>query len=273
MQNNSIIGFIGAGNMTNAIIKGLIDNGYNKDNIIISDIDDNLLKKRQQEFAIKTYNKNSDILINCDIVILAVKPQNLHLVCLEIKDYVSEKNLILSIVAGINLANIYKWLGKKAKIIRAMPNTPILVKKGVVGLFANELVANKEKNVIDLILSKVSSCFWLKEEQEIDAITAISGSGPAYFLMLMEIMTAAAIEIGIDEKIAKEITIKTALGASIMADNSDKDSKQLRVDITSKKGTTEAAINYLEEQKFRDIMTKAIKMAFNRAKALQKEIK
>ena len=272
MQNNSTIGFIGAGNMTNAIIKGLIDNGYDKDNIKISDIDKSLLKQRNKQFGIDTYNKNIQICKNCDIVILAVKPQILNIICTEIKEHIDTNHLIISIAAGISLADIYHWLNKKHTIIRAMPNTPVLVKQGVIGLFANDLVSSKQKARVVSILSTISYCFWVEKEEIIDIITAISGSGPAYFLLLMQIITETAINMGIDEKIAKEITIQTALGTSIMAANNSKDSKQLRSDITSKKGTTEAAINYLQDQNFESIIAKSIRIAINRARELHAEI-
>lgn len=272
MQSKLVIGFIGSGNMANAIIQGLVDNNYNKNNIKISDIDKSLLEKRKQQFGVDTYNENKDICSNCDVVILAVKPQILNTICTEIKHHIKKDNLIISIAAGVSVDSIYRWLDKKHALIRAMPNTPILVKQGVTGLFANNLVSTEQKELIASLLSNISYCFWVEKEETIDAVTAISGSGPAYFLLMMQAITKAATSIGIEENIAKEITTRTILGTSIMADNSNKDLQQLRFDITSKKGTTEAAIDYLQNKNFENIINTAIKIAFNRAKELKSEM-
>ncbi len=272
MENKTVIGFIGAGNMAYAMIKGLLSNGFDAKNINVSDSNDELLIKRQSELNVTTYSDNGSLLDNSDIVVFAVKPQVLSMVCLQLKNKVKPNHLFVSIVAGIRGNDINRWLGGNFALVRTMPNTPALFQSGVTGLFANELVSNQQKELVTSILSSVGECFWVDEEKLIDAITAISGSGPAYFFLLMQSITQAAIALGLDEKTANSLSIQTSLGASLMATKSGKDSKTLRSEVTSPNGTTQAAIESFQDQNFEGIVAAATRAAYDRARELSNDL-
>ena len=272
MENETVIGFIGAGNMAYALINGLLNNGYNSKNIKVSDPNDELLRKREAELNVTTYANNPSLVEVCDIIVFAVKPQVLSEVCLELREKVNPKHLFISIVAGIRVNDINRWLGGNYSLVRTMPNTPALMQHGVTGLFQNELVNDEQKALVTTILSSVGDCFWVNEEKLIDAITAISGSGPAYFFLLMQSMTQAGMALGLDEKTAKELSVQTAFGASLMATKSGKDPKTLRTNVTSPNGTTQAAIESFQDQNFEGIVASATRAAFDRARELSTEL-
>ena len=272
MENKTVIGFIGAGNMAYALIKGLLNNGFNANQINISDPNEELLRNRESELKVSTYSDNASLLSNSDVIFFAVKPQVLSSVCLELKGIVKSKHLFVSIVAGIRSSDINRWLGGNFSLIRTMPNTPALFQAGVTGLFANELVDNEQKSLVSSILSSVGECFWVNEEKLIDAITAISGSGPAYFFLLMESMKQAGIALGLDEEIANSLSIQTAYGASLMANKTGKDSRTLRAEVTSPNGTTQSAIESFQDQNFEGIVANATRAAYDRARELSNEL-
>ena len=272
MENKTVIGFIGAGNMAYALIKGLLNNGFNANQINISDPNEELLLNRESELKVTTYSDNTSLLSNSDIIFFAVKPQVLSSVCLELKGVVKSKHLFVSIVAGIRSSDINRWLGGNFALIRTMPNTPALFQSGVTGLFANEVVDNEQKSLVESILSSVGECFWVNEEKLIDAITAISGSGPAYFFLLMESMKQAGMALGLDEEIANSLSIQTAYGASLMANKTGKDSRTLRTEVTSPNGTTQSAIESFQDQNFEGIVANATRAAYDRARELSNEL-
>ena len=272
MENKTVIGFIGAGNMAYALIKGLLNNGFDANQINISDPNEELLQSRESELEVTTYSDNTSLLSNSDIIFFAVKPQVLSSVCLELKGVVKSKHLFVSIVAGIRSSDINRWLGGNFALIRTMPNTPALFQTGVTGLFANELVNNEQKSLVSSILSSVGECFWVNEEKLIDAITAISGSGPAYFFLLMESMKQAGMALGLDEETANSLSIQTAYGASLMANKTGKDSRTLRTEVTSPNGTTQSAIESFQDQNFEGIVANATRAAYDRARELSNEL-
>jgi len=272
MENKTVIGFIGAGNMAYALIKGLLNNGFDANQINISDPNEELLLNRESELKVTTYSDNTSLLINSDIIFFAVKPQVLSSVCLELKGVVKSKHLFVSIVAGIRSSDINRWLGGNFALIRTMPNTPALFQSGVTGLFANEVVDNEQKSLVESILSSVGECFWVNEEKLIDAITAISGSGPAYFFLLMESMKQAGMALGLDEETANSLSIQTAYGASLMANKTGKDSRTLRTEVTSPNGTTQSAIESFQDQNFEGIVANATRAAYDRARELSNEL-
>ena len=272
MENKTVIGFIGAGNMAYALIKGLLNNGFDANQINISDPNEELLLNRESELKVTTYSDNTSLLSNSDIIFFAVKPQVLSSVCLELKGVVKSKHLFVSIVAGIRSSDINRWLGGNFSLIRTMPNTPALFQSGVTGLFANELVDNEQKSLVSSILSSVGECFWVNEEKLIDAITAISGSGPAYFFLLMESMKQAGMALGLDEETANSLSIQTAYGASLMANKTGKDSRTLRAEVTSPNGTTQSAIESFQDQNFEGIVANATRAAYDRARELSNEL-
>jgi len=272
MENKTVIGFIGAGNMAYALIKGLLNNGFDANQINISDPNEELLQSRESELEVTTYSDNTSLLSNSDIIFFAVKPQVLSSVCLELKGVVKSKHLFVSIVAGIRSSDINRWLGGNFALIRTMPNTPALFQSGVTGLFANEVVDNEQKSLVESILSSVGECFWVNEEKLIDAITAISGSGPAYFFLLMESMKQAGMALGLDEETANSLSIQTAYGASLMANKTGKDSRTLRTEVTSPNGTTQSAIESFQDQNFEGIVANATRAAYDRARELSNEL-
>ena len=272
MENKTVIGFIGAGNMAYALIKGLLNNGFDASQINISDPNEELLLNRESELKVTTYSDNTSLLSNSDIIFFAVKPQVLSSVCLELKGIVKSKHLFVSIVAGIRSSDINRWLGGNFALIRTMPNTPALFQSGVTGLFANEVVDNEQKTLVESILSSVGECFWVNEEKLIDAITAISGSGPAYFFLLMESMKQAGMALGLDEETANSLSIQTAYGASLMANKTGKDSRTLRSEVTSPNGTTQSAIESFQDQNFEGIVANATRAAYDRARELSNEL-
>ena len=272
MENKTVIGFIGAGNMAYALIKGLLNNGFDANQINISDPNEELLRNRESELKVTTYSDNASLLSNSDVIFFAVKPQVLSNVCLELKGIVKSKHLFVSIVAGIRSSDINRWLGGNFALIRTMPNTPALFQSGVTGLFANELVDNEQKSLVSSILSSVGECFWVNEEKLIDAITAISGSGPAYFFLLMESMKQAGMALGLDEETANSLSIQTAYGASLMANKTGKDSRTLRAEVTSPNGTTQSAIESFQDQNFEGIVANATRAAYDRARELSNEL-
>ena len=272
MENKTVIGFIGAGNMAYALIKGLLSDGFEAKNINVSDANPELLEKRSSELGVTVQPDNVSLLTNSDIVVFAVKPQVLSVVCHELKNKASSDQLFVSIVAGIKSKDINRWLGGDFALVRTMPNTPALFQSGVTGLYANELVNDLQKKSVNLLLSAVGECFWVNEENLLDAITAISGSGPAYFFLMMQSMKQAAMALGLDEDTADALSIKTSLGASIMATNSGKDSRTLRAEVTSPNGTTQSAIETFQDQNFEGIVAAATRAAYDRARELSQEL-
>jgi len=272
MENKTVIGFIGAGNMAYALIKGLLSDGFEAKNINVSDANPELLEKRSSELGVTAQPDNVSLLNNSDIVVFAVKPQVLSVVCHELKNKASTDQLFVSVVAGIKSKDINRWLGGDFALVRTMPNTPALFQSGVTGLYANELVNDLQKKSVNLLLSAVGECFWVNEENLLDAITAISGSGPAYFFLMMQSMKQAAMALGLDEDTADALSIKTSLGASIMATNSGKDSRTLRAEVTSPNGTTQSAIETFQDQNFEGIVAAATRAAYDRARELSQEL-
>lgn len=272
MQKTTRIGFIGAGNMAHALISGLINNGFSASNIKLSDTDTILLSQRKLEFDLEVFTDNSQLAIQCDVLILAVKPEILSSVCKKIKVHTRHRPLVISIVTSVKSNNINDWLGGGFSIVRTMPNTPVLVSKGATGMTANETVTDEQKELAGQILGSVSECFWLKEETMLDAVTALSGSGPAYFFLMIESMTNAGVALGLDKKIAEKLTIQTAFGASTMSKKSDDSPRKLRSKVTSKNGATQAAIESFQDQNFEKIISYAIRAAFERAQEIGFEL-
>ena len=271
MPHTPHITFIGAGNMANGLIRGLISNGTRSENIWASDLDDNKLHTLKQECGIQT-GSNSDIVNNANVIVLAVKPQVMMDVCSALAaDLGDSEVLLLSIAAGITTAHLESWFGKSAAIVRCMPNTPALVGMGASGLFANAKVTNEQKLLAQEIISAVGFVTWVDADSDIDIVTAVSGSGPAYFFLFMEAMQATAKEMGLSEDLARELIYHTAAGAAALAHQSKDDITTLRRNVTSPGGTTEQAILQFEEGNLRGLVTKALQAARTRSVELAKE--
>lgn len=267
------IGFIGGGNMASSLIGGLISNGYPSDKITVSDLDAEKLARLNAQFNINT-EQDSEVLANAvEIIVLAVKPQHMQSVAQQISPAVQEKRpLIVSIAAGIREASLENWLGGNLAIVRCMPNTPALVKTGATGLHANNHVSDEQKNTTESVLRSVGITVWVETEQELDTVTALSGSGPAYFFLVMEALEQAAIDAGLDQKTARLLTQETAIGAAKMALASSESAATLRQHVTSPGGTTEAALGVMEKQGLRGIFHDAVVAAKQRSEELSDEL-
>lgn len=270
---NPTIAFIGAGNMASSIIGGLITRGFSADSIIASDPSGQSLVNLQKLTKVRTTNNNDEAIANVDVVILAVKPQVMQSVLTGIAATASiHKPLFISIAAGIPISSLNNWLGSDMAIVRCMPNTPALVQTGATGLFANPLVNEQQQQFADQILQSVGIALWVEDEKLLDAVTAISGSGPAYFFFIMETMQNIGEQLGLNAEMARQLTLQTALGAAKMALASDVDTATLRRQVTSPGGTTEQAIKVFEQQGLRELFNQALMACRDRSEELAKSI-
>lgn len=266
------IGFIGAGNMAASLVGGLIADGTDPASLWVSDIDDAKLNAFEQQFSIKTVVDNSALIDKVDAVVLAVKPQVLKLVASQISDAVKQHQpLIISVAAGIRTQDMARWLGESSAIVRTMPNTPALVQTGATGLYANENVSAEQRVLAESIMRAVGVALWVDVEIHMDLVTALSGSGPAYFFYVMEAMEKAASSMGLADSTARLLTIQTALGAAKLAMESDDAPAILRQRVTSPGGTTEQAIKTLQEGGLEKMFEAALQAAAKRADELAKE--
>jgi pyrroline-5-carboxylate reductase len=263
------ITFIGGGNMASSLIGGLIADGCPAKNITVTEPDSDKLQQLHKSFGVHTTRDNNQAIASAQAVILAVKPQILQSVCRELASSIAKNNpLVISIAAGIRSGDIDRWLGDNRAIVRCMPNTPALLRCGVTGLFANNNVNATQREIAQRLLSSAGSTLWVMQEDLINAVTAVSGSGPAYFFLLMEAMIAAGVKQGLDAKAAQQLTLQTAFGAARMALESDVDAATLRARVTSKGGTTEAAIHFFQQHDFNGLVTNALAAANHRAAEL-----
>jgi len=269
---HSTICFIGAGNMSLSLIGGLIASGYPKTQIIATDSNETQRRDITEKLGIHCYADNGEAASKADIIVLAVKPQSLESVCLRLA---AEANLsaplFISIAAGIRSTDIDRWLGGGNAIVRAMPNTPALVQSGATGLFANAKVSKLQKEQAEHILRAAGLTLGFKQEADLDSVTALSGSGPAYFFLMMEAMQEAGQALGLEKDSARLLTIQTAFGAAKMALESREDCVGLRQKVTSPNGTTERAIESFNEHHFKEIVETAIRAAHQRAIELADE--
>ncbi len=270
---NAKICFIGAGNMALSLIGGLIASGYSKDNIIATDPTKEQRNLVTQNLGIHCYEDNNQAIALADTIVFAVKPQQLRIVCLNVQSIIQKHQpLVISIAAGIRTIDINRWLGDNVAMVRTMPNTPALIQSGATGLFANSLVSEIQKSNAEHIMRAAGLTIWVKNEADLDIVTALSGSGPAYYFLFMEAMQNAAIEMGLDKDSARLLTLQTAFGASKMALESSSDLLTLRQKVTSPSGTTEKAIQSFEEQNIRETIHSAMQAAKIRAEELAKEL-
>lgn len=264
----SNICFIGGGNMATSLIGGLIAQGHAANAISVSDPNEAQRALLSKQYGIETFAECGPAVEGADIVVLAVKPQVMKDVAIQVAgaaEASSKQPLFVSIAAGINLFSLQSWLGQDQAIVRCMPNTPSLIQLGATGLFANEKTTIVQKNLAETVLKAAGIVQWVQSEAEIDAVTAVSGSGPAYYFLLMEAMIDAGIELGLNRETASELTIQTAIGAAQMAKQSDVDVAELRRRVTSPGGTTEQAINTFEGAHLRDIVKAALNSANQRS--------
>jgi len=268
MSSNTIT-FIGAGNMATSLIGGLVADGYDPKRIIASDPDDGKLADLSARFGIQSAADNSTAIQQADVTVLAVKPQVLEQLCGEIREAVQQRQpLLVSIAAGIREADMQAWLGGDIALVRSMPNTPAMLQAGATVLHAGRGVSEAQRDLAESILRAVGLTRWVDDETLMDTATALSGSGPAYFFLVMEAMEAAAISNGLPADTARLLTIQTALGAARMAIESSDGPATLRQKVTSPGGTTERALSILEQGNLRILFEEAISGACERSREL-----
>jgi len=271
-MNIQKIGFIGGGNMASSLISGLIASGHSAQHIWVSDVNPDTLKALSENLNVNTSVNNDEIISAVDVVVLAVKPQVLSSVAKSVAGLIQQKkSLVVSIAAGIGQNSLSQWLGTETPIVRCMPNTPALVLTGATALHANTQVTPEQHDLAENIMRSVGIALWVKDESELDAVTAVSGSGPAYYFLLMEAMEKAALELGLNEVTARLLVQQTALGAAKIALESSESPEELRKRVTSPGGTTQTAIETFEQGGFSELVLKALHAARDRSIEMSKQ--
>jgi len=263
--------FIGAGNMATSLIGGLLANGHEASAITACDIDHDQLRQLQKEFGIGISFDHLEAARVADVVMLAVKPQTMRDVCSELSSLpINPRQLFISVAAGVPASAIDGWLGGDRAIVRCMPNTPALVGLGASGLAANSKVDTSQHDIAEQVLQAVGIAIWVDAETQLDAVTAVSGSGPAYFFYFIELLESAGVELGLTRETAARLARQTALGAATMAQ--DQDVTRLREQVTSKKGTTEQAIMSFQRDRLDQLVSNAAAAAHQRSLELAHEL-
>lgn len=258
--------FVGGGNMAKALVGGMVKRGYAPSKIRVVELDNERCAAIHENFMVRATTDLSDAVSYCEIVLLAVKPQHLRGVCADLAPLLTGQ-LVISIAAGIRAHDIARWIGTH-KVVRAMPNTPALIRQGVTGLYALPQVQEKEREQAESILDAVGSTLWVEQESQLDGVTAVSGSGPAYVFYFIEAMQQAARELDLDELQARQLVLDTFIGAAQLADASQEDVATLRARVTSKNGTTERALLSMEANRVRQHIIEAVHAAALRSQEL-----
>jgi pyrroline-5-carboxylate reductase len=266
---NERIAFIGGGNMASAIIGGLIAQGKPTELIHVIEPFAEAREKLLSSFGITALEEAGSFLVNADLLVWAVKPQTFKEAAAAVRAH-NQQGLHLSVAAGISSDSIARWLGTE-RVVRAMPNTPALIGKGITGLFARAAVTASEKALVNQVVTTTGEFIWLDAEVQLDAVTALSGSGPAYMFYFMEAMTAAGVEMGLPKDTAYRLAVATFMGAGELAHRSDEAPEELRARVTSKGGTTYAALSSMEHDDIKGQFVRAMHAAGQRAKALGEE--
>ncbi len=261
------VGFIGGGNMARALVGGLISSGYPPDNLLIADPDVARRTILTNELpGITVSGSNDDVASSADCLVLAVKPQLMREVCLGLADAVQVKRpLIISVAAGTHSRDIDDWLGAELAVVRVMPNQPALLLQGASGLYANELTTSEQRDRATEIISAVGSVVHVPDEDSIDAVTAISGTGPAYFYLLIDMLIQSAEDFGLDTQAAHKLVMDTAKGSAALAAVSGETMDSMIAHVRSPGGTTAAAFEIFDEEKVREIFVRAFTAARDRA--------
>jgi pyrroline-5-carboxylate reductase len=260
------IAFIGAGNMTQSIVGGMVASGYPAASISVSNPSPGKLEKMANELNVNTSQNNADVAEQADVIVLAVKPQLMADVCADLRKSVSNLSdkLIVTIAAGIRMARYRDYLGDDIRMIRVMPNTPSLVGKGMSGLVADDRVSEDDRDFITEAFDGVGATLWVADEDELDILGAVAGSGPAYFFQFMASIQKAAVRLGFDSDKARTMVQQTALGAAEMAIASELDLEELRKQVTSKGGSTAKGVEQYQAYDIDKISADAIEAAVKR---------
>jgi len=283
MINNPVksqyrVGFIGGGNMAKSIIGGLVPNIVSKDCIHIYDPNELQIQNLEKMYGINRSENNSELVKQSDVLVLAIKPQVMANVLTEIaQDILQKQPLIISIAAGITESTIQKIITKSVDqntspsnlpIIRVMPNTPALINAGASGLYANHHVSFEQKKIAEILIGAVGLAIWVDHERDIDTVTALSGSGPAYFMLFIKALIESAKDAGLPSEKAEELAIQTCIGSAKLIQSSDESIQQLIENVTSPGGTTEKAILSFNDNKLEKIVQHAFSAALQRSKEL-----
>ena len=263
--------FIGGGNMANAIIGGLLKKGYAADALRVVEIDAAARAKLAQQYAVATFERIDAAAVAGDCVVLAIKPQNMREVATALRPHIKQQ-LVISIAAGIRSTDLARWLGGYARLVRAMPNTPALVGAGCTGLYAMPGATKEDYAHAEAILGAVGTTLKVESEEQLDAITAVSGSGPAYVFYFIEALQQAALEVGLAPDAARRLALETFTGAVKLAGESSEDAATLRARVTSKGGTTAAALASMQADGIKEAIVKAVKAANQRSRELGDEL-
>ena len=273
-MKNINIAFIGGGNMATSLIGGLLADHVSPERLCVADHDPAQRERLAASFGVQTREDNPGCVENADVVVLAVKPQVLHNACSELSGAVQrQRPLIVSVAAGVRTDSIARWLGDSdLAIVRAMPNTPALVQSGATGLYASPAVSAEQRDLAEAILRATGLTLWLDAEEQMDTVTALSGSGPAYFFRIMEGLEKAAIEMGLPSESARLLTLQTALGAARMALESSEPVATLRERVTSPGGTTEQGLLALQKHDIDGLLGDVLKAASDRSRELAQQL-
>lgn len=266
---NITAAFIGGGNMGGALIRGLIARGLPAQNISVGEANQQRRLQLAAELGVHVTADNRDAVARADVVVLAVKPQDMAGTVQPLAAaFEQSPPLVLSIAAGIRAADIARWSGPGVAVVRAMPNRPALNGAGATAMFASASLSAAHRELAEQILGAVGTTVWVPDEDALDVVTALSGSGPAYFFLLAELMTDAAVKLGLERAAAQELAIQTLYGSGRMARDSDGDLARLRTEVTSRGGTTEAALRSFEASDLRGIVATALNAATERGREM-----
>lgn len=274
------ISFIGGGNMATALIEGLV-NGLRKNQaedasnapiIVVSDPSESRRELLRSLYQVQGTADNASAIESADLIVLAVKPNQIRAIAQEIAPVLQRQQLVVSVAAGITLEALQNWLGGHQALVRAMPNTPSMVGCGATGLYASPTLTPTQRNLAESLMRAVGLVQWVEHEADIDAVTALSGSGPAYIFLVMEAMQAAAEDLGLTAETARLLTLETVFGAARLAMSADESPAQLRARVTSPKGTTEQGIAALEQAGLREAFAQALSAAHQRSIELGREL-
>ena len=277
-NSNAHITFIGGGNMGRALISGLLANGFESKQISVVEANASTALKLYEDFGVQGIGTLEQIAFDFsknNVVVMAIKPQDFNVVAKNLASKLKHASapgpLILSIAAGIRLKDMSRWLDH-TRCVRAMPNTPALIGKGITGLFADVAVNESDRDLAETICNAVGQAVWVSEEKLMDAVTAVSGSGPAYVFAFLEAMQSAGEKLGLDAQTARQLAYATLEGATQLAHNSDEHAGILRERVTSKGGTTAAALEVMQQHGWHEILEKAIDAASQRGKTMGDEL-
>lgn len=258
--------------MARSLIGGLASRGVRADTITVSDPVAAQRETLERQFGVRTTPDNKDAAAAGEVIVLAVKPQELRLAVKEIAPLLAgQRKLLISIAAGVRAGDIERWSGG-APLVRCMPNRPALNGCGITALYATHGVSARERTLAEQILGAVGATLWVDEEGHMDAVTAISGSGPAYFFLLIEMLEQTGVALGLTPEVSRKLAVETAYGAGSMARAATDSAAVLREQVTSKGGTTEAALRYLESQNIRDVFAGAVTAAARRSAELADQL-